>query len=233
MGSDTSKISVNNAPTSIRLPVAFNLYYQKSWGLKFHLGEHESSPLYCAALPNSWYGDLVMYNGPNTDSPPLAKARNSGSLGNHTKFTLPPVAPGRPPLEEEMRASSSLTHEKHSFAIPTGREGYPQQFEWRHTSSDELKRLGESSRGWKLVWLNRDGHEEVVAMWADATFHRHMSMTKTARFMFVNRGATGEFGDIWALMAVVSFLRLWQKKMQLTITGGTAAGVNAGVVAGL
>lgn len=230
MGSDTSKISVNQTPQAIRLPRQFHLYYDRSWGLKFVLGVDKRSALYSAALPNSWYGDLIVYNGPTTDYPALAKCRNSGSLGNHTKVTLPPLGDGRGPLEEEMRNNTSLTTEKHTFSIFAGNG--PQQFEWRHTGGHELESLGGASRGWKLVWLNRQGREETVAIWADAAIFSGEA-TRAASFGFINTGATGEFGDVWALMAVVTFLRLWQKKMQTTMTSGAAAGVTAGVVAGM
>lgn len=66
--------------------------------------------------------------------------------------------------------------------------------------------------------------EEVVAVWADASM-LGMSMTKAARFQFPGSAATGELGELWTLMAVVTFLRVWQRKMQLTITAGTAAAV--------
>jgi hypothetical protein len=57
--------------------------------------------------------------------------------------------------------------------------------------------------GWKLVWMGHGGEEEIVAKWCYKS--RWM---KTARFMFVNSGATGEFGDRWTLMAVTTFLRI-------------------------
>ncbi|KAI9152059.1 hypothetical protein HJFPF1_09282 [Paramyrothecium foliicola] len=230
MGSDSSKVSLDRAPTQVRLPININLYYKSSWALKLQLGEHKDAPLYCADLPGGWYGDVILYNGPDTDSPPLAKGRQSG-MGNTTKITLPPLGPGYPPLEEDLRSTASMTAQKYAFAIPTGPQGYPQQFEWRTTHGEEIRQLGESSHGWKLVWLNRNGPEEIVALWAGASIHRHMSLSKAAAFKFVNRGATGEFGDAWALMTVFTFIRLWQKKMQTTMTNGAATAGTANVVA--
>lgn len=45
-----------------------------------------------------------------------------------------------------------------------------------------------------------------------------MSLRKAAKFQFLNSGATGELGEAWALMAVVTFVRVWQRYMQVVMT---------------
>lgn len=84
---------------------------------------------------------------------------------------------------------------------------------------DELQCLEESGRGWKLVRLPDDYDEntkkverEIVAVWGEAKMFKS-GVAKTARFQFLNSGATGELGDAWALMAVVTYTRVWQKMM--------------------
>lgn len=37
-----------------------------------------------------------------------------------------------------------------------------------------------------------------------------MTLSKIAKFHFLGAGAEGEFGDDWALMAVLSAFRLWK-----------------------
>ncbi|KAH7324586.1 hypothetical protein B0I35DRAFT_406374 [Stachybotrys elegans] len=224
MGSSASKTEIAPLPHGVNLPIAFNLYYQKSWGLKFRLGEHESNTLYSAALSGGWQGDLVLYNGPNTDeTAALATVRSTGTLGGDNLITLPPPVAGARPVQEEMRRSGVL-HEVHTFAMPVGSAAMPQKFEWHRASKEELAPLGVSSHGWKLVY-----NGETVALWADAKMLS--SMTKAARFMFVNSGATGQLGIMWALMAVVTFVRLYQKQVaNNTIVASTSA-ASAGAAA--
>ncbi|KEY68498.1 hypothetical protein S7711_08351 [Stachybotrys chartarum IBT 7711] len=224
MGSSDSKVSVSSASPGITLPVAFNLYYKRSWGLKFRLGEHDSAIVYSAGLPLGWNGDLIVYGGPSSDDAPLAAVRWASARGD-SAVTLPSPAPGVPQIVEELRNNSSMLHTSHQFtiAVSAGPFPQPQKFEWRQASSDELEPLGESSRGWKLMYGN-----EIVALWANASIGRHVS--KTARFMFVNSGATGEFGQTWALMAVVTFLRLWQLQMQSLMTSAASGNAITSVV---
>ncbi|ETR99241.1 hypothetical protein M419DRAFT_102329 [Trichoderma reesei RUT C-30] len=116
-----------------------------------------------------------------------------------------------------------------------------ERFEWVSSRGKEVKDLHEWGHGWKLRRVattyypdahvdkgwdedKDDGdaaayeyetlHEdnEVLAVWADAK-----GLKKAAKFKFVNSGATGELGEAWALMAVVSFVRVWQRYMQIAV----------------
>jgi hypothetical protein len=49
--------------------------------------------------------------------------------------------------------------------------------------------------------------KEVVAAWSE---NSGMTLSKIAKFHFLGAGATGEFGDDWALMAALSAFRLWK-----------------------
>ncbi|TFB00892.1 hypothetical protein CCMA1212_007376 [Trichoderma ghanense] len=119
-----------------------------------------------------------------------------------------------------------------------------ERFEWVSTGGKEVKGLHEWGRGWKLRRVaashhtdayadkdwdddEKDGEDaaaceyerlhadsEVLAVWADA---KGLNIKKAAKFEFVNSGATGELGEAWALMAVVSFVRVWQRYMQIVV----------------
>jgi hypothetical protein len=39
-----------------------------------------------------------------------------------------------------------------------------------------------------------------------------MSITKAVEFRFVGSGMTGEFGERWAVTAVISALGIWEKE---------------------
>jgi hypothetical protein len=98
----------------------------------------------------------------------------------------------------------------------------PERYEWRQSHHGDYW-------GWKLVRItsntpydsaespntkkgqvSSDG-KEVVATFADNTRLTSLS-SKMAKFEFINGGATGELGDIWAIMAVATALRIWQMR---------------------
>lgn len=112
-------------------------------------------------------------------------------------------------------------------------------FEWRISKATEVRSLDSTAFGWKLVRLGVDpgsdtdtdtdkptpaspgkggargvreagetsDGKEVVAAWSE---NSGMTLSKIAKFHFLGRGATGEFGDDWALMVVLSAFRLWK-----------------------
>lgn len=114
-----------------------------------------------------------------------------------------------------MRREGSL-RSKHVFTALVGPDQNtlrPEKFEWRHAHRSEAKAVGESGEEWKLV---RVQDEQVVAIWAWPSMTLSVSKwKKAAAFRFVGPATTGELGHVFALMAVVSFLRLWQLRMQL------------------
>lgn len=121
MGS--SELTESTHQANIHFPLAFNLYYKRSWGLAFHLGEHKSQALYAAALPSGWYGELILYSGPNTDScPRLATVKDGGKLGaldSLISITLPLGSGLQEKREMEMRVHGSLrSSEAYEFAVP-------------------------------------------------------------------------------------------------------------------
>jgi len=100
----------------------------------------------------------------------------------------------------------------------------PEKFEWRPSRSKEVIGDDYLSWGWKLIRISGDTPDtpagtshvtegavasdgkEVVAVLTD---YARIS-SKIAQFQFLGSGATGEFGDAWAIMAVVTALRVWQ-----------------------
>jgi hypothetical protein len=223
MGNGNSKQLQAQVPSAtykaFRLPLSFNLYQDRSWGkIRLHLGEDRSHPIYLFSMPGGWYGDLFIHSGPTADAPPLASACNSGKVGSHTAITLPALEPGMPPIQGEFEMGS-WRKDVYSFEVPigTGLKRSIERFEWRRSSRDEVRALGEQGHGWKL--LRPSGGDEILAVWADAS----LSMSKAARFQFMNAEATSALGEAWALMAVLTFVRLWQKMMQRKI----AVAVNA------
>ncbi|KAK2759955.1 hypothetical protein FQN54_002691 [Arachnomyces sp. PD_36] len=223
-----------SSPPGAHFPLSFNVYFEKSWSrLNLLFGQDQNQPLYGASLPEGWYGKLLMHNGPNVkDSATLATVKDGGKWGCHSEIILSEHMSGGLPIREEMHVHGGLMHMAYLFSTPIG-GGRSEKFEWRRARRHELKPLGESSRGWKLVRLGEhydkdkkdEVEREIVALWAEPKMFKmgNMSFTKAATFQFVNSGATGELGDVWALMAVVTFTRVWQRVMQLAIGASAAA----------
>ena len=136
-----------------------------------------------------------------------------------------------------------------------------ERFEWRRLRGSEIKQLGASWRGWKLVRMGRSGrdqhdsaqyHEkddeslpryssedekhgradsayateesgedEVVAVWAKTG--RYTSLHDVGEFAFHGSGASGELGQRFAVMAVMTALCTWQKAMRDQATAGAVS----------
>ncbi|KAH6604341.1 atp synthase alpha chain precursor [Trichoderma cornu-damae] len=225
----------------VTFPNTFELYYESSWKkLKLSLGRNPSEPLYMFSLPEGWWGDLIMYDGPTLEHHPLAAVRNTGKTAMGNLVTLPPLWPGEEVIEEKMSRRRKGLMDVFSFAaFVEAREGEKvtrrvERFEWVSSGSKEVKDLHEWIHGWKLrrvevkgagkvadsdVDDGADGDQatndsapgEILAVWADSS----KSLRKAAKFQFINSGATGELGEAWALMAVITFVRVWQRYMQV------------------
>ena len=171
-------------------------------------------------------------------------------------ITLPALPNfGRDTTEEPLEQSTGFLHSTvYSFSIEvetgdpvTGgggggalrREG----FEWRASHGDEVKELDRWSHGWKLVRLHGEAEgiggtravrdagttsdgKEVVAVFAT---YSGWSRTKAAKFRFLGTGAAGHLGRRFAIMAVITALRIWdlQKKKQAAAAAGSGAAAGA------
>lgn len=227
MGSSESKESgarLQNASIDrATFPSDLNLYYQSlSATIKLNLGEHKDQPRNVFSLPQGWYGDMILYSTPDAKSDPLAVVRNAGKFGQHDAIEVAPVSPGAPVIRQQMEYFSRGWMVGYSFSAPVA-NGDIEKFEWRNSKSAEVKNLGESSHGWELVRL--DHKEEVVAVWAEVKLK--LAMSKTASFRFIGSGVGGQMGLVWTVMAVTTFLRIWQRRMQIYMKGGIAAGTSA------
>ncbi|KAM4059645.1 ATP synthase alpha chain precursor [Hirsutella rhossiliensis] len=199
---------------NINLPERFNMYYKGKSGLKVVLGESKSEPCSLVSMPGGWYGELILYNGPTVEAAPVAVVRSGRKMGFHDSIELAASRPEQQPTREELRCQSNGWSMSYAFVTMVDSTSLPEKFEWRSSRGDEVRGLGEQSYGWKLVWLSHQ--DEVVAVGTEAALS--LSLSKAGAFQFVGRGASGELGDAWAVMAVVSFLRIVQRQMQTATT---------------
>lgn len=205
-----------------QFPPEFNLYSSNALAFKkLVIGETQNTPIYSVTLHSGWSGnpDVVLHTSASPDSPPMATGLFK-SFANEIIVTLPPLTPTSQPAEKKVKGS--LLSLKYSFSVevPAGPGGklVLEPFEWRNSSGDEVRPLGGLwGQGKKLVRLGpppradstasttSDG-KEIVAVFNGAK----VSFTKRLAFKFTGAGESGELGERWAVMAVISALSIWE-----------------------
>lgn len=235
-------------------PTVLSAYCQLKFTRVFHLGDTVNHKLYAVSSyagisSRSRNGSsVVLHNGPSDDDPVLAVAGEDStwSYGSAVSIiTLPPLAstPGSrgigatTPTEtdaarEVMQPSllSDLKTVVFRFSIEVGNRNRRESFEWRKIEGEELD--SNMKHGFKLVRLRSDlipfrgdgehgdESEEPVAKvgW------KHAWSLKPFTIQFLGAGLTGELGDRWALMAVMTGLRVWYLDMQKRTTASAVGG---------
>ncbi|KAI0900872.1 hypothetical protein F4806DRAFT_172215 [Annulohypoxylon nitens] len=200
---------------------------------------------------------VVLHNGPSDNRPPLAAVEKSGWSSKGTVYLPPPPVMGaganagvrgsrggkEGAAEERFEAGGGFGHKIYTFSIETGvgAGARREMFEWRHSSGRAVKGLDGRSGGWKLCRLatgppagaegrgfveggerGSDGRE-IVAVWAWASG----SLTKLFKFSFLGSGANGVLGERWAVMAVMTALKMWDIERRARQAAANAAGGGA------
>jgi hypothetical protein len=257
--------------SSADFPLAIKATYNSSWSKilcssskTIHLSPTPSYPAnhpqtsFKVSLPNGFYGSLILDDASKSTAP-LARASPEGRRGYDV------LLPGSIVAESLRRQSRK---NKWTFAIPVGGNGEVEVFEWRRSRGSEIKQLGASWRGWKLVRMGSSGrgqhdaaeyHEkddeslpryssedekhgradsvhaieengegEIVAVWAKSGCWT--SLHDVGEFAFHGSGATGELGQRFAAMAVMTALCIWQKAMRDQATAGAASAASVSTV---
>lgn len=257
--------------SSADFPLAIKATYNSSWSKilcssskTIHLSPSPSYPAnhpqttFKVSLPNGFYGSLILDDASKSTAP-LARASPEGRRGYDV------LLPGSIVAESLRRQSRK---NKWTFAIPVGGNGEVEVFEWRRSRGSEIKQLGASWRGWKLVRMGSSGrgqhdaaeyHEkddeslpryssedekhgradsvhaieengegEIVAVWAKSGCWT--SLHDVGEFAFHGSGATGELGQRFAAMAVMTALCIWQKAMRDQATAGAASAASVSTV---
>ncbi|KAI0171301.1 hypothetical protein BJ166DRAFT_518410 [Pestalotiopsis sp. NC0098] len=211
-----------------QFPGKFSMYSQSGFGRSYYLGEHGNQPIYAVKTHTGFSGepDVVLHSSANESSPPLAGV-SANTLSRSATVELPPLPGSGRHSAEETLDFSGFSYGTYTFTIEVGSTGRRESFEWRHSHGNEVDSLGGSSSGWKLVRLATDApggqgdgsqfvrggpqssdSKEVVAVWSNA----RMSMSKQLNFQFLGSGVTGALGERWAVMAVITALRIWDRE---------------------
>ncbi|KAI0169394.1 hypothetical protein GGR52DRAFT_574613 [Hypoxylon sp. FL1284] len=78
----------------------------------------------------------------------------------------------------------------------------------RLAENDSNGRSKSGGRRCRLVWPRSGDGSEVVAVWSRVS----RSLRTVLKFRFLGSGATGVLGERWAIMAVVTALRMYQRQ---------------------
>ncbi|KAF7552278.1 hypothetical protein G7Z17_g4438 [Cylindrodendrum hubeiense] len=221
-----------------RLPLAFNIYH-KGWASKtYFLGDHEDQATLTLTLHpilGTKKPFIVLHEGKDPNGKVLGTVTKESLLKAHTTITVP----GRPgsafdPITERLACSVALTYFTFTFSfdVGIGKDTRRETFEWRSSRGNEVKALDNWAWGWKLVRLGadegpggtrteRDAGEtsdgkKIVAVWSEES---KWTLSKCGKFHFIGAGATGELGEEWAFMAVMTSLRLWDYVTGTLTTG--------------
>ncbi|KAI1371837.1 hypothetical protein F4677DRAFT_282788 [Hypoxylon crocopeplum] len=220
-------------PIASPFPSSWNLYHTLSIGRILMLGPHNRQPLLAVSRHTGWWTgkpDLVLHSGPSDTLPPLAAGMGGVGVGRHSIIVLPPMPGSALDSSQELlvrveEETDWPPHVRFKFSIDLSVE--PGQwrretFEWRHSHGDVVSIFLNGARtGWKLLRLAGQGNGnfaearssdgcEIVAVWAYA----RLSFTKVLKFRFLGSGATGILGERWAIMAVMTALRMYQRQQR-------------------
>ncbi|RGP79510.1 hypothetical protein FLONG3_2258 [Fusarium longipes] len=257
----TSQLSaeeLQEIPTVIRMSYQNSWKkYACFTSMNLNLGPPDAEPMYTLSFHRGLYGDISIHKGPSPDSPPIATSSRIKKYRDDYVITLPSPS-GKGVHEEIMRLPSSW---KGRFwfgcLVGNGPEQRVERFEWRRSRGAEVKSVGQSKwGGYKLVRLgstnmkeeeyssseedvNEDSSnsgegytsdgKEVVAVWGNASCWKTMS--GVGELQLRGSGATGELGNMWALMTVMSCMSVWQKIQRDNATAGAASSSSSSAAA--
>ncbi|KAF5984858.1 hypothetical protein FBULB1_3152 [Fusarium bulbicola] len=192
---------------------------------KLLLSGPNGEPMYTIELAKGSYSDILPHSGSSIHSPLLAASSRPSTRRGDYLIRLPSFS-GDAPREEILHCPKGLTGRGHFWFVTQvghGPDQHREGFEWRSSRGVEARSVGQSSRGYKLVRVgstnfhngstNRVGYtsdgKEVVAVWASTSSFK--SWSGVGEFQFRGSGATSELGQLWALMAVMSWMSIWQE----------------------
>ncbi|KAK2882746.1 hypothetical protein FQN49_000058 [Arthroderma sp. PD_2] len=177
---------------------------------------------------------VVLYSGTDVSSAPLGLAGTEKFFSSTSVIALPGPAAGASGNKiERMTDQKKLKYAILNFSVAVGAE--QQTFEWR--SENLLSTSPGKTMEYRLSRLNEGGggEGEVVGVWTKQV--EVEEDCKMGTFQFQGRGATGELGEYWTLMAVMTVIRLCQVEWvakgaaeKIIKGGGKLGGVGLGFV---
>ncbi|KAI0414755.1 hypothetical protein F5X98DRAFT_239377 [Xylaria grammica] len=201
------------------------------FAVKIHTGYSMSAPLYTNQ-------GIYLYNGPTTKDPLLAAAGDDSGLFrslpvNNNSQILIPSRKSNGFTTEMMRAY--ITQDKHaafrfSIEVKACKTMRRQLFEWRSINRSERGDNGAEHGGFRLFLLSSELDQDMPS--GESSSQGASTSSAAApkddvvailewRFFWtspkhpfdlklVSRGLSGGFGERWAIMVLITALRLWE-----------------------
>ena len=135
----------------------------------------------------------------------IGEAKDKNLLSSTCIISLPDG------ISTEIRKGRSLGSSSWSISIPVN--GQDQLFEWQPMAKT-LKQKLKGETGWNLLRQGGEGSESLLAAFTDDGGSGLRSKTKMGTFEFMGAGARGELGDAWAVIVMISVLKMKQKQVQ-------------------
>ncbi|KAI2605181.1 uncharacterized protein GGS25DRAFT_419057 [Hypoxylon fragiforme] len=144
-----------------------------------------------------------------------------------------------------MKMKVGLLHVSYRFSVQTGtgKDLRTEDFEWRQSRGEEVRGLNKhAGYGWKLVRLSGNNAEqggggggsdrtkravgwtsdgqEVVAAWSH---NNSWSANKVFKLQFLESGATGVLGDRFAVVALMTALKIFHHEVVMHMVAASVA----------
>lgn len=192
---------------------------QPMYAIKFRMGNTETN------------SSVRLYSGVDRSSATLGSSGLDHWNDPYSFISLPASTVGANANQVE-RFMHVKGMDRHSFLL-----GVPQRdgsmreevFEWRGSSM--LLASKANIKPWTLFRLTSGGGEEAVATWTE--LEQIQDSGKLGTFSFCGSGATGELGQYWTLMVVMTFLDVWYSRYVLNKFINQLAGPNGLIFKGL
>jgi hypothetical protein len=220
-----------------RFPTAFSIYFASRAAKEptdlFIIAEddrqhHKSdgkhpSPLYSFTMRyNKTHHGITLFDGPDPSTASVVGACGSESvMRTRALIALPaasskgddgaPATSASPRIDRRTDWKVSPKQTLLSFTVAVGADQHDEDFVWRsvhdHNATEENPEVHRLHRKAKSGGDGEDGGlGEVVAVWTGQLNPAAVG-GRMGTFRFHGSGATGELGEHWAMMAVVSFIR--------------------------
>ncbi|KAI1116703.1 hypothetical protein F5Y14DRAFT_406301 [Nemania sp. NC0429] len=225
-----SELAPSPSSGGSRFPAELNLYYPSG---AFFLGPNLSQPLYSVhvsyrhVIPLEL--EITLRTGPDSEFPAFGTLRISGS---HVHLWAPKQVDVD--LSQASVAQLGPTgllgtgYGTYVFSVPVLSTGLVEEYVWKHSIVPDILQV---SSGWTLsrkpssegeasgsgsaagaaagaATSSRGVSNETVAT---LSFKKD-SRSKIGTIRFEGSGATGELGDRWAVVAILTALAIWQHK---------------------
>ncbi|KAI1502464.1 hypothetical protein F5X99DRAFT_417822 [Biscogniauxia marginata] len=195
-------------PTSTLLPSlkSWSLYHQPLTRVLM-LGAHEDKPLYAVSHYTGWC-EITL--------PILAATQRSiNSGGGPYSIIVLPTLPGSAldSSQEILRIQYDWPLDTFRFTVEIGTmpdNWTRESFEWRYSYKMVASTLDRVGDGWKLVRLSTIDLAGRSQGYSKEAASDGAEIVAALKFSFLGSGTTRVLGDRWAVMAVMTALRMYQ-----------------------